>query len=81
MKYGGGITRKHIALHRKLQSFTQAELAERVNCGENHISRIENGKAIPGSLMFNDLQRVLNLNLSEINSKFDETVEKNLNHK
>ena len=50
---------KRIKNLRLAKGLTQAELAEKVSCGTNHISFIEIGKKIPSLQLLMELVRVL----------------------
>ncbi len=51
--------------HRKRMNLTQAELAEKVELSDQHISRIESGCYIPSLKSFFMLADVLKIDLSE----------------
>lgn len=54
-----------IKYHRKKMNLTQAELAEKVELSDQHISRIESGCYIPSLKSFFLLANVLQIDLSE----------------
>jgi len=52
--------------YRKLQRWTQSELAEKIGVGASHISRWENDRVRPNSGTLQKLADALNISMSEL---------------
>ncbi len=59
---------------RKELNLTQSEVAEEIGLSTQHYSRIERGEYTPGLQTFINLNRVLKLNLSEMDLRGEEAV-------
>lgn len=57
-----GLKIKH---YRKLRNFTQAEIAEKVNISEKHLSKIETGVHYPSLAIFFNICEILEIPLGE----------------
>lgn len=64
---------KTIKIHRKKLNLTQAELAERVDLSDQHISRIESGCYTPSLKSFFQIVSVLSIDLREFGFNTDLT--------
>lgn len=57
---------RNIKKHRSKLGYTQAQLAERVNCAANYISLIEQGKKYPSPAMMEKLAAALSVDSYEL---------------
>lgn len=64
---------KIIKMHRKKLNLTQAELAEKVDLSDQHISRIESGCYTPSLKSFFQIVSVLSIDLREFGFNTDLT--------